>query len=388
MKILYIEDEKNNIFLVKKILEKYNVEFISCATGEEGLTLYNTHHPEIVLIDINLPGLGGHEIARIIRKNDNNTKLVAVSASHSQDDRIIAQAIGFNLYIEKPIDPNFFYKQITEAEYEKPLQVETKIVLEKYADKLIESLRQKVDELTEMNRLLLDFDKVKSNFIAIASHELRTPLVPLMGYLELLMEKEKDNLPKHIVEYLEHINNSADKLNKTVNKILDMARLEKGVLNLDIKPTTIIEIIDKSVSYCQPYAEKRGITFNININNKSLNCDFDKTTYIVTQVLLNAIKFSFDNSKIDIYFDSDKNTFVIKDYGVGIDEKELKEIFKPFFAGSDVKHHHSSDYEFMGKGIGLGLAIAKGFVTIQKGKIWVESSGKDKGSTFYIQLPG
>ncbi|MBC7197598.1 MAG: HAMP domain-containing histidine kinase [Deferribacterales bacterium] len=202
------------------------------------------------------------------------------------------------------------------------------------------------------------------------------------------MEKEKDNLPKHIVEYLEHINNSADKLNKTVNKILDMARLEKGVLNLDIKPTTIIEIIDKSVSYCQPYAEKRGITFNININNKSLNCDFDKTTYIVTQVLLNAIKFSFDNSKIDIYFDSDKNTFVIKDYGIGIDEKELKEIFKPFFAGSDVKHHHSSDYEFMGKGIGLGLAIAKGFVTIQKGKIWVESSGKDKGSTFYIQLPG
>ncbi|MBZ4644320.1 MAG: two-component system, OmpR family, phosphate regulon sensor histidine kinase PhoR [Deferribacteres bacterium] len=387
MKILYIEDDRTNIFLLKKTLEKYNVDFISCTSGEEGLNLYFQENPDIVLIDINLPGLGGLEIARIIRKNDKITKLVAVSASSDEDDKIIAQALGFNLYIEKPIDPTTFFKQITEDEFDSPLQLETRIVMEKYTDKLIESLKQKVEELTETNKVLMDIDKLKSNFISIASHELRTPLVPLMGYLEIILDKKKDNLPKDIMEYINNINKAAEKLNMTVNKILDMARLERGLFNLDYKKVSVVDLIEKSLTYCSPYMKKRNIGFNIDVPDKYIKCDFDKTVYAITQVFLNAIKFSFDNSKVDIIFDDKSNTLSVRDYGTGINEEELKEVFKPFFALNDISHHHSSDYEFQGKGIGLGLAIAKGFITIQKGKIWVESKGKGTGSTFYIQLP-
>lgn len=386
MKILYIEDEANNIFLVRKILEKEKVQFYSSGDGESGVLLFFEHNPDIVLIDINLPGLGGHEVARLIRKNNKDVKLVAVSASNDYDDIVIAQAIGFNYYINKPIDPANFYHEICNKEFDAPLNMESKIIMEKYADKLIEKLQGKISDLQKANEKLSQADKIKSNFISVASHELRTPMVPIMGYLEMLMSEKNNDISENFRLQLNKVYESSRKLSKIIDKIVDISKIEKNIVSVDKSPNKVSLIIDSAISNVTPYLSKRDITVEKCDTEEVVCCDFEKTVYSLTQIVLNAIKFSRDFSKIHIGFENNRKLLYVRDSGVGIDKNELENIFKPFFAGFDVSHHHSSDYEFMGKGIGLGLTIAKGFLDIQKFKLLVESDGRGKGSTFYIQF--
>ena len=386
MKVLYIEDEPGNVFLVRKILEKEKVEFYSSESGEGGVLLFLEHNPDVVLVDIHLPGLGGHEVAKIIRKNNKDVRLVAVSGSTDHDDMIIAQAIGFDCYISKPIDPGNFFYDICHKRFDAPLNMESKIIMEKYADKLIDKLQDKISELQKVNEKLARADKIKSNFISVASHELRTPMVPILGYLEMLISGEHKSLPEKFQSQLNKVYESSQKLSKIIDKIVDVARIEKNIVYLNKTQNKISSIIDAAISNVDPYLSKRKITLERHDTEDFVYCDFEKTVYSLTQIVLNAIKFSMDSSKIEIGFENIRKLLYVRDSGVGIDKDELENIFGPFFAGFDVSHHHSSDYEFMGRGIGLGLTIAKGFLDIQNFKILVESEGKGRGSTFYIQF--
>lgn len=386
MKILYIEDDANNIFLVRKILEKENVDFFYAASGEEGVSLYKQYKPDIVLIDINLPGLGGHEVAKLIRNDNKDVKLVAVSASTDYDDIVIAQAIGFNYYMKKPIDPLHFYADICNSEFETPLNLESKIILEKYADKLIEKLQDKISRLEKANEKLAQADRMKSNFISVASHELRTPMVPILGYLEMLVSDKSSEMSEDVKAQLIKVYDSSIKLSRIIEKVVDIAKIEKNIVKIDKTVSNVSDIVEGAISNLVPYLNKRNITVEKSDVGYLINCDFEKTVYSLTQVVMNAIKFSRDFSKIYIGFENDRKLLYVKDNGVGIDKYEIENVFKPFFTGFNVAHHHTSEYEFMGKGIGLGLTIAKGFLDIQGFRLSAESEGKNKGSTFYIQF--
>ena len=128
--------------------------------------------------------------------------------------------------------------------------------------------------------------------------------------------------------------------------------------------------------------------YTIDTDNYIITCDENKLEFVLYNILNNAIKFSKDNDtvKLELKSDKDKTTFIIKDNGIGIDPMDKEIIFDKFFSGRDVEHHHTSNYEFQGNGIGLGLYISKDFIKMHNGEIRVESEGLNKGSTFYFTI--
>jgi signal transduction histidine kinase len=396
MKVFYIEDNPTNLFLVKKLLKKENIDFSYADTGEKGLKKIIKIKPDIVLIDINLPGLSGYEIAKEIRNNTNlkDTLLIAISVSNTEDDKKIAYAVGFNAFIEKPIDHKNFYKQILQHYKNKkhPLDFDEKEkYLDKYTDKLIESLKDKINKLEASNTMLKKVDKLKSDFISVASHELKTPIVPIIGYLDILLSEKHGKLNPKQKEIINKINDSSFRLSDIIDKIIDMARLEKGFTKLNIKEFDIINLTKKVISDLAPIIEKRNIHSEFIHEKDSLlvKADPDKIEFVIYNIINNAIKFSKDNEKITVKIVENNNyieIFII-DYGIGLVENELYQVFEKFFSGTDVTYHHSSNYEFKGRGIGLGLAICKDFINMHNGKINVTSAGKNKGSKFFFSLP-
>ncbi len=395
MKILYIEDSPTNLFMVKKILERQNIEFLSAINGEEGLEIINKKFPEILLLDINLPGLSGYEIAKDIKRNEKlkDMTIIAISSSNDEEDKQIAFAVGFDDYIEKPVNPKTFYNQIMEIHKnkgKKPKISNKEIYLDKYTDKLIDTLKEKISQLEESNLALKKVDKIKSDFIAVASHELKTPIVPIVGYMEMLANEKFGKLNDKQMEIVTKLKDSSKRLSEIIDRMLDTAKLEKGFMTLNLQNINLENLIIKVINNLTPLAKIRNITieYKIDLNKHTITCDENKIEFILYNILNNAIKFSNDNDKIEINV---KNTdegilFSIKDYGVGIDPTDKEIIFDKFFSGWDVEHHHTSNYEFQGNGIGLGLYISKDFVKMHNGKIWVESEGLNKGSIFYFTV--
>lgn len=396
MKIIYIEDNPTNLFLVKKILEKQpQVNFMSAVNGEEGIQLVKLEKPEMVLLDINLPGLSGYEIAKEIRRDPNisSSTLIAVSANNMEEDKKIAYAVGCDGYIEKPISPKTFWGDLLMIHNNKghvALQ-DKEYYLDIYTNKLIDSLKDKINQLEASNMMLKKVDKIKSDFISVASHELKTPIVPITGYLDLLQKEKFGPLTDKQKDIVGKVGESADRLSNIINRIIDMARLEKGLVKLNKSRISASQLINKVVANLTPIAELRHISIAIHFHNShtQILCDEDKIEFVIYNILNNAIKFSEDGSEVEIGFDDDGEQTIIyvKDKGIGIDNSDTEMVFNAFFSGWDTGYHHTSDYEFQGKGIGLGLAISKDFISMHQGRIWVESEGKGQGSTFYFTIP-
>lgn len=396
MKIIYIEDNPTNLFLVKKILEKQNIDFLSAITGEEGLQLVKQKIPDIVLLDINLPGLSGYEIAKEIRRDSSisDCTLIAISANNMDEDKKIAYAVGCDGYIEKPISPKTFYKEILmihQNENNKIVLHDKEHYLDKYTNKLIDTLKDKINQLEHSNIMLQKVDKIKSDFISVASHELKTPIVPITGYMDLLLKDKFGPLNDKQKEVISKISDSAVRLSNIINRIIDMARLEKGLAKLSLSSFYISNLIHKVVANLIPLAELRNISLDVAIDNDEeiANCDEDKIEFVIYNIVNNAIKFSKDGSTIKIgSFKNKDNTITVfvMDHGIGIEQQDKELVFDKFFSGWDTGYHHTSNYEFKGRGIGLGLSISRDFIMMHNGKIWVESEGKDKGSTFYFTI--
>jgi len=226
-------------------------------------------------------------------------------------------------------------------------------------------------------------DEAKTNFIATISHELKTPISSLKMSLKLMEDKRYGTVTNFQKELINNINDDSDRLLKITGELLDMGQVETGQLLLNFGSTHPQNIITYTCETIRFIAEQKEITLNIKCP-KSLPevwADLDKTTWVLINLLTNAIKYSSVNSVIDISvkkFSSTRIEFSVKDYGKGIDEIYLPRVFERYFK--------VPDSEFAVSGTGLGLAIAKDFIEAQGGEIGVESLAGE-GSRFYFLLP-
>jgi two-component system sensor histidine kinase BarA len=264
-------------------------------------------------------------------------------------------------------------------------------------------LEQKVDERTHllqeanvqlleqgaalraMNDKLSQADQLKSEFLAVMSHELRTPLTAIIAFSEILLYEE--NLSSQQREYLVDIFESSHQLLSQINDILDMSKIEAGLIRLDRRPTDIREIVDGIARIISPLLLKKNLQFHINISSAVpiIMADYDKVGHIIKNLIGNAVKFTPSQGSISIEAEvihQKQESYLkiaVKDTGIGIREEEQSSIFEKFKqAGSP------SEREYMGSG--LGLALAHNFVQLHGGQIRVESK-VGKGSIFTFTLP-
>ena len=225
-------------------------------------------------------------------------------------------------------------------------------------------------------------DKLKSAFLANMSHEIRTPMNGILGFSNLLKEPNLSGNEQQ--EYIEIIEKSGHRMLNIINDIIDISKIEAGLVTSDIKESNINEQIEYIYSFFKPEVEAKGmkLTFKNSLPSKVsiLKTDREKIFAVFTNLIKNAIKYS-NNGEIEFGYTIKNNyvEFYVKDSGIGIDKDRQQAIFERFIQ-ADIEDKHAR------QGAGLGLAITKSYIEMLGGKIWVESE-IGVGSTFYFTLP-
>ncbi len=236
-------------------------------------------------------------------------------------------------------------------------------------------------------------NRAKSEFLANMSHELRTPLNHIIGFTELVVEKYFGDLNDTQEEYLRDVLSSSKHLLSLINDILDLSKIEAGKLELNPTSVNIREILSKSLTMIKERSIKHGIKVFLEVDDRvpeTIQADERKLKQIMYNLLSNATKFTPDGGTVRVsarlrdesLSGNRKKTFVeftVSDNGIGIDPKNLEKIFDPF-------EQVDSSLNRIFEGTGLGLSLCKRLVELHGGKIWAESEGEGKGSTFIFTI--
>jgi len=225
-------------------------------------------------------------------------------------------------------------------------------------------------------------DRLKTAFLANMSHEIRTPMNGILGFAELL--KEPDLTGDQLQKYIAIIGKSGNRMLNIINDIVDISKIEAGLMQLDIKESNINEQIEYIYTFFKPEVEAKGLKLSfknaLTANEAIIKTDREKVYSILTNLVKNAIKYS-DKGTIEFGYERKGNyiEFFVKDTGIGIPKDRQEAIFERFIqADIDDKMAH--------QGAGLGLSISKVYIEMLGGKIWVESE-VGIGSAFYFTLP-
>lgn len=230
-----------------------------------------------------------------------------------------------------------------------------------------------------------EVERMKNDFISIVSHELRTPLTSIRGSLQLVLGKQgTDNmLPARAQELLGISLSNVERLNRLLNDILDIAKIEQGRIQLRREPLHPAEVSASAQAVINSFAATRAITITLDAPTDLplVFADRDRVIQVVTNLLTNAIKFSPPGQVVELIVrhEGHKVCFAVRDYGRGIALADQQRIFQKFY------QIDSSTTRDVG-GTGLGLAICKALVEEHNGKIWLDSR-INEGSTFFFTLP-
>jgi PAS domain S-box-containing protein len=279
------------------------------------------------------------------------------------------------------------YQKATELELTSRME-ENKALIEEYLtqnEELIRSLEsiRKINEELKVAKLNAEESyRLKSAFLANMSHEIRTPMNGIIGFSELLVDKDLAQDKRKY--YAEIVIDSSRQLLTLVNDILDLSRIETGKVSLLYEDVVVNDLINILYAFFEPQIGNKQIRFESvkSLNNAQSTISTDKTRLrqVLTNVLNNAIKFTdeghikFGYTKVDQYLQ-----FFVEDSGIGISEGMHEKIFEPFRqAELDISHQFG--------GTGLGLSISTKLVELLGGNMWLESK-PGKGSVFYFTIP-
>ena len=238
-------------------------------------------------------------------------------------------------------------------------------------------------EIEEKSQQIEAANRHKSEFLANMSHELRTPLNAIIGFSEVLQERLFGELNEKQAEYTDDILTSGRHLLSLINEILDLSKVEAGRMELETAAFDLPLAIDNARTFVRERATNHGITLEVKVDERlgDIVGDERKIKQILLNLLSNAVKFTPEGGRITINARPTNGSVEISvtDTGIGIAEEDQPKIFEEF-------RQVGSDNAKKIEGTGLGLTLAKKFVELHGGRIWVESE-VGKGSTFVFTLP-
>jgi signal transduction histidine kinase len=237
------------------------------------------------------------------------------------------------------------------------------------------SLLQNIDDLRKIN-------VSKDNFMAMLSHDLRAPFTSILGFSEILLN-ETNLSDKEKAEYLSYINDSSQNQLQLINDLLDWSRLQTGKLKIEQHRVHAQNMVFNCVSSLTGNAIRKNIDIKVNVpGNLHISADERLITQVITNLLGNAIKFSHEETTVEIsanIYNEKLSEFVVKDGGVGISEEGKEKLFK-------IGKVYSTEGTKGERGTGLGLSLAKQIIEKHGGDIWFYSN-IGKGSEFHVTLP-
>jgi PAS domain S-box-containing protein len=240
---------------------------------------------------------------------------------------------------------------------------------------------KKIEDQAREAANLRELDRLRSQLLANVSHELRTPLASIKGFATMLLDYDSKLEQKEKREYLEIIDKNTDRLVELIEQLLEMSRLEVGMLPIEQRPTDIGELCREAITDARVRSKEHVFNLDLPAKLPSLDIDAIRIRQVLDNLLDNSIKYSREGTEINLSVRQNKTDllFTVTDHGAGIRQKELSEIFVSIF-------HAPKKQKTDIKGTGFGLSVSKGLIEAHKGKIWLESE-PGVGTRAFFTLP-
>lgn len=241
-----------------------------------------------------------------------------------------------------------------------------------------------INRLHKNNIKLKEIDQKKTEFLSIASHQLRSPLSAIQGYSSMMVEGDFGEIPDNLKDPVDKIFKSTITLNFLINDFLNVSRIEKGELEYHIEDVDIKEIMDSLKVEFSIIAKGHDLNLRFDCNDKEtkkIRGDQTKTRQIIANLIDNAIKYTKKGHVVVSCYTTEGNLIIsVQDTGLGIEKSKLKTLFEKF-------NREEEAIKMNVIGSGLGLYVAKVMTEAQGGRIWAESEGLGRGSTFFVKFP-
>ncbi|MBV1898794.1 MAG: signal transduction histidine kinase [Cycloclasticus pugetii] len=438
--ILVVDDLSENLELLSRILQREGYKVLSAVNGEDALAqLTTSNHIDLIISDILMPIMDGYEFCRQVQQNDRfcSIPFIFYTATYTDEkDKEFGLKLGANRFLIKPQKTQDLLNIIKE-ELAKPFKVEKNNItpdaksplieseqqyLRQYSSRLVHKLEDKLLELeqknTELeeemakqlqlkqhiellnadlerrvasrtkdllsaNQKLLEMDQIKSMFIASMSHELRTPLNSIIGFTGIMLQGMSGEITDEQAKQLGIVKKSASHLLTLINDVIDVSKIESGVVSITNHNFDLIELIKDVIQILSKACLDKQLTIRSNLP-ESFSCFSDKRRIkqILINLLDNAIKFS-NEGEIIISLTQRESFFTVtfSDTGIGISDDDTNKLFLPFSKLNPTQANNPR-----GKGTGLGLYLSQRLANKLGGQITMTSE-PNKGSNFSLTLP-
>ena len=368
-KVLVIDDEKGITDVVEKALEKEGYSVCTAYDGSQGIELYHTRKPCLVITDINMPEKDGLDVLREIREDSKDIEVIMMSGYSEFDDVKEALQLGASDYLGKPLKLDRLLHSVNKSVEHMKLKREN----EMYS----KQLEHMVNVRTRQLKHALD---VKNQFLANMGHEIKTPINGISGFAQILGETE---LTEEQQDYVDTISQCTEGLMKVVNEMLDYSRIDNGSEPLRESEFSINQMMEGLKERYSGKLEGKDVKIisSCDFEDKHIKADAEKLQAALEHLLQNAVKFT-EEGEIEIGYRpaaGNMMQFYVRDTGTGIPEDKKELVLEPFQQADT-----SSTRKYGGKG--LGLTTAKMRVEQMGGRLSFESV-EGEGSNFRFYVP-
>ena len=356
-RILIVDDTPQNLDVLGKTLRPYGYNLAIAQSGEQAIKTAQHFDPDLILLDVMMPGIDGYETCRRLKKIESlkDVPVIFVTAKHDVRDIIHGFEVGGVDYINKP----FMQEEIC-------ARIKSHLQLYKAKKKLIKLNHQ------------------KNRFLAIAAHDLRNPLTSIMGFSELMLHELNAN--KCDIENFHKraslIFGASNTMYQLINDLLDISIIEEGGFRLDKLDSSICELLADRVSVARILGESKSISIECEcLVDQTVIIDKNRITQVLDNLLGNAIKFSPKGSLIIVKAENSDETLkvCVIDNGPGIPDEEKLSIFDDYKTLSNRPTAGE-------KSTGLGMSIVKKIIDAHNGTVSVLTS-EGGGTTIIFELP-
>ena len=369
--ILIVDDDPIIRTIMRAGLEDGGFSIMEAGDGEEAHAVCKREHPDLLISDAIMPGMGGFDLCRKLRRTSEFAHIPIVIATGLDDVTSIAEAYnaGATDFISKPINTTILTHRV-------------RYLLR--AAKAFDTLREHQERLIAAKEMAEAANRAKSDFLASMSHELRTPLNAIIGFAGIMRDGKFGPLEKRYADYASIIGDSGSHLLAIINDILDLAKAEANQLALDEEEFQIADTVASTVSILQGMADKAGVICSVDIERDlpTLLADAAKIRQILINLLGNAIKFTNPGGTVTVAVMHDPDGALrmsVSDTGIGIPDDKIDLVLTPFGQVENVLTRRHG-------GAGLGLPITKRLAELHGGTLTLESE-LGVGTTVTIRLP-
>lgn len=400
--ILLVDDRPENLLALEAILEPLNQNLVRAEGGSEALRAILRDDFAVILLDVQMPGMNGFEVAQTIKSRERSRyiPIVFLSAISKEDEYVFrGYEMGAVDYVFKPFNPDVLRSKVAvfvdlylkqkeiESQGEEIRQSQRRELELQYRTTLLESEAKSAEQLSELNvelrlqaQALEEAIGSRNRFYASMSHELRTPINAVIGYSTLMLDGIYGPMNDKQKEGLGRTLKAARHLLELVNDVLDLSKIEAGKIELSLQPVNIPALIDDLLVTVRPLADEHGTTLQCETddNIQVITTDPRRVRQILLNLLSNAIKFGRQQPILVRARTQDDGGVIVEviDKGDGIAEKDMHRIFEEFVQIEPNRQ----------PGTGLGLPISRRLAQLLDGSLEAESR-RGVGSTFRLRLP-